>query len=126
MAASTGRWLPLSADDIDRGCRWFQRWGRAAVFIGRMLPGIRGVICIPAGVADMPPGRFLLWSSLGALGWTTFLTWAGYRLRAHYSQIGQWLNPVSDAFLGVCIVVYVVRVVRYRDAKAGSEPLVEP
>jgi membrane protein DedA with SNARE-associated domain len=116
-AAKTGRWLPLSPEDVDRGREWFQRWGAAAVFIGRMLPGVRGVICLPAGVARMKFGSFLLWSSLGALGWTALLAWTGYRLKAHYAQIGQWLNPAADAFLALCVLFYIVRVVRYRTAE---------
>ena len=113
-AAHSGRWLTLSPEEIDRGEAWFKRWGAATVFIGRCLPGVRGFICLPAGVAKMPFPSFLLWSSLGALAWTTLLTIAGYALQARFTQVDRWLNPVTDLMVVVLMVGYAVRVVRYR------------
>lgn len=112
-----GRWITLSPHDVARGSAWFERWGAAAVCIGRSLPVVRGVICIPAGIARMPFGRFLLWSSVGALSWTTALTLAGYLLQARYVEVKAWLNPVTDVLIAALVVGYAVRVVRYRPAR---------
>ncbi|MGI8839275.1 MAG: DedA family protein [Caulobacteraceae bacterium] len=113
-----GRWITLSPDEVTRGHAWFQRWGPAAVCIGRALPGVRGVICIPAGIARMPFWPFLLWSSLGALIWTTLLVLAGYGLNAEYRLVEHWLNPVTDGFVALCLIVYAVRVARYRSRRS--------
>jgi membrane protein DedA with SNARE-associated domain len=115
-AANGGRWLTLSAEEIERGDAWFKRWGAAAVCVGRCLPGVRGVISLPAGTARMPFPSFLLWSSLGALAWTTLLTMAGYALQARYLSVEHWLNPVTDVAVGLAVVAYVVRVVRHKPA----------
>ncbi len=112
--ARGGRWLTLSPEDVVRGQAWFQRWGRAAVCVGRALPGVRGVICIPAGIVRMPFWRFLLWSSVGAALWTTMLTGAGYVLAERYTQVEKWLNPVTDLLVAACVAVYALRVLRYR------------
>jgi membrane protein DedA with SNARE-associated domain len=120
-----GRWLTLSPDEVERGAAWFQRWGAAAVCIGRCLPGVRGVICLPAGMARMPFWSYLLWSSIGALAWTALLTLAGFALQARYLQVEHWLNPVTDVVVGLAVVAYVVRVIRYKpaaeEAKVGTD-----
>ena len=114
LADRHGRWLPMTSQEVMRADMWFRRWGPLAVLIGRTLPAVRGVICIPAGIAAMPLGRFLFWSTLGAASWSSLLVLAGYALNAHYDVIQRWLNPVSDGFLILCLGAYIVRVLRYR------------
>lgn len=63
-----GRWLHISEDDLDRGCNWFLRWGESSVLWGRLLPVLRSVISIPAGLAEMPRWKFTLYSAVGAAG----------------------------------------------------------
>ena len=109
-----GRWVTLSGADVAKGMAWFDRWGAAAVCVGRMLPGVRGVICLPAGVARMRLAPFLLWSSIGAALWSALLVAAGYALKARFTVVAAWLNPVSGGFLAICLVTYIVRLIRYR------------
>ncbi len=115
-----GRWLTLTPGEITHGQAWFNRWGPVALCIGRALPAVRGFICVPAGVARMPFGRFLLWSSFGALIWTTLLTLAGYALRERYLQVERWLNPATDVVVVLLVVGYVVRLIRYKPARAPA------
>ena len=112
-AAQHGRWLTLSPDEIERGRRWFARWGFWAVLIGRTLPGVRGIVCIPAGLARQPFGRFLLALSLGSLSWSALILAAGYLLRSHFDRVETWLNPVTTAFATFCALVYVYRVLTF-------------
>ncbi len=119
FAGRHGRWLTMTPAEICRADGWFRRWGPAAVLIGRALPGVRGVICIPAGIARMPLGPFLLWSSLGALAWSGMLVAAGYLLQTRYTQVEHWLNPVTAAFVGFAVLVYVVRWLRFKPERAG-------
>ena len=114
LADNHGRWLPFTSNEISRADRWFQSWGRFAICVGRTIPGVRGVICIPAGIAAMPVTRFWLWSSIGALLWSSALVMTGYALNAHYSAVQRWLNPIADGFLIVCGLLYLLRVIRYR------------
>lgn len=106
-----GRWLTISRADVLRAERWFKRWGALGLFVGRALPGVRGVVCIPAGLVRMPLIMFLACSSLGALVWTCLLTAAGFVLKANFPSLEQWTNPITIAFIGVCLTTYIVRVV---------------
>jgi membrane protein DedA with SNARE-associated domain len=108
-----GRWLTLSPDDIDRTSAWFLRHGGKAVFVGRMVPTIRTLISIPAGIAVMAMPRFMLYSTIGTAVWTTALAVAGYLLEDQYEEISRYLNPVSTAVFAVLVFAYVYRVVTF-------------
>lgn len=114
LAARHGRWLTLRPSDIDRGIAWFDRHGSAAMVFGRMVPGVRGVISIPAGIAHMPMRRFLLLSGLGNLVWTSLLMGAGYWLGADYGRVAGWLAPLSNLVIALLIVTYLWRVATFK------------
>ena len=102
-AGRHGFWLTLSAEDVETAIDWFDRHGRAAVFFGRMVPGIRTLISVPAGLAAMPLGMFLVLTALGSAFWIGFLTAAGYVLRSQYDRVQAWLDPVTTAIIvGAC------------------------
>jgi membrane protein DedA with SNARE-associated domain len=109
-----GRWLAVGPDDVDKAQRWFERRGRRAVFLGRLVPALRSVISAPAGVAAMPLPRFLLWSTAGSLLWVTGLAAAGHALGGQYELVMRWMEPVSRVVLGLAVVAYVWRVWRFR------------
>ena len=115
-----GRWLTMSGDDVDRAMRWFERHGGAAVFFGRLVPGIRTLISLPAGFAGMPVPAFLLWSTIGTFGWTAALTVAGRMLGSQFDQVSRFIDPVSWAILGILAVIYVVRIVRWKRSGKGG------
>jgi len=66
-----------------------------AVFLGRLVPGVRSLVSIPAGSCHMPIGKFLLLTAAGAGIWTTFLAYAGRLLGEHYEQINEYIQPIS-------------------------------
>jgi membrane protein DedA with SNARE-associated domain len=105
-----GRYIGLRRHEIDRADAWFRRHGDGAVFFGRLLPGIRTYISLPAGVADMPAGRFVLFTLLGALPWTVLFTYLGYRLGPSYSHLGNatHLFAIIVAVLLVAWIVWLV------------------
>ncbi|NMP20826.1 DedA family protein [Sulfobacillus harzensis] len=113
-----GRYVGLRRHEMDRADAWFQRHGDGAVFFGRLLPGIRTYISLPAGVADMPVGRFLGFTFLGALPWTVLFTYLGYALGPRWKSLGQ----STHYFLAVVIVLFIVWIVltwfRRRSPKA--------
>ena len=94
-----GKWIGVKVSDIDRVNSWFNKHGSKAVFFGRMVPGIRTLISLPAGMNKMPIGSFTLYSTLGTLIWTLALTTAGFLLGDNYAVIEQYLAPISKVVL---------------------------
>lgn len=90
-----GKWLTLSSSDIDKANRWFKRRGDMAVLLCRLVPGLRTVISLPAGMSQMPFERFLLYSTIGTTLWVTLLTTVGYLLGNNYHLVDVYLGPVS-------------------------------
>ncbi|MFP4312854.1 MAG: DedA family protein [Alphaproteobacteria bacterium] len=112
-AARHGRWAALSPQDIDKANDWFKRHGRAAVFFGRLVPGIRTYISVPAGIAQMPFASFALYTVIGTVFWSTFLCACGYWLGQNYALVGEWLDPVSYIVIAAIIGTYLYRVATF-------------
>jgi membrane protein DedA with SNARE-associated domain len=94
-----GKWLTLDAGDVDRAQDWFERRGAAAVFIGRLVPGVRTFVSLPAGFAGMALGPFLLYSAAGTVVWTAALAYAGVVLRANFTVVGDYVGIVTNVVL---------------------------
>jgi membrane protein DedA with SNARE-associated domain len=90
-----GRWIGISPQELHRSRTWFNRHGTALVFWGRLVPGVRTLISVPAGIEMMPFVPFLLWTTAGSLIWTLLLTLAGLAMGEGYSQVEYWIEPVS-------------------------------
>ncbi len=108
-----GRWLTLSPDEVDEASAWFARHGGKAVFFGRLVPAVRTLISVPAGISAMPMGRFLAYSTAGTILWTTFLALAGYFLESQYAAVEGWVNPVSNVVVIGLLAWYVWRVATF-------------
>ncbi|CUH75954.1 DedA family protein [Tropicibacter naphthalenivorans] len=121
MAQRHGRWLTMTPEDVDRANDWFHRHGRAAVVLGRLVPTVRTLISVPAGVACMPVWEFALWSTVGTAIWTALLTLAGYVLESQYELVSEWLNPVSTVLVVGFVLVYVYRVVTFGRRMRANE-----
>lgn len=113
-AARHGRILALSPKEIDQADKWFDKHGGKAVLIGRLVPGIRTLISVPAGISGMDIGRFLLFSSIGTAIWTTFLALAGYFLESRYEEVSAWLGPVSKVVIAGVVIAYLYKVITFR------------
>ena len=101
-----GRWIGISPDELARSRRWFSRYGTALVFWGRLVPGIRTLISVPAGIELMPLPPFLLWTTAGSLIWTLLLTVAGMVLGEGYNNVELWIDPLSKVVkVGLVIAV---------------------
>jgi membrane protein DedA with SNARE-associated domain len=112
LANRYGKWLGISAKDIGKARSWFYKHGNKAVFFCRLVPGVRTLISIPAGMSSMPLVPFLLYSTLGTLLWVSLLTYAGYVLGENYVLVDEYLGPVSKFVLVALIVAFVVWVVK--------------
>ena len=118
-ARKHGRWLTLSPNEVEKACAWFNRHGGKAVFIGRLIPAVRTLISVPAGIAGMPLASFLLYSAAGTILWTALLGTAGYFLESQYEKVAHWMNPISNVVIGLIVLGYLYRVVRFRRRLAG-------
>jgi membrane protein DedA with SNARE-associated domain len=94
-----GRWLTMDWNDVTRVQRLFGRFGSWLVFLGRMLPTIRTVISIPAGLVHMRFVRFLIWSTVGTAGWSALLAIAGYVLGQNFERVDEVAGPVSTVII---------------------------
>ncbi|MDF1586781.1 DedA family protein [Marinimicrococcus flavescens] len=118
-AGRHGRWLTLHPDELDRAKAMFERHSGTAVFVGRLVPALRTLISVPAGVACMGLARFLLFSTLGTAIWTALLAGAGYLLEDQYQKVAEWMNPATNTILALMLAYYVYRVVTFRGRSAG-------
>ena len=121
FADAHGRWLTLSRRDIEAAKRWFDRHGGAAVFFCRLVPGVRSLISIPAGIGRMHLGLFLAYTAVGSAIWTALLAYLGYFLGRNFRRVGEYLDPVSWIVFGVIVLIYAVRVIRHEGARAAAE-----
>jgi membrane protein DedA with SNARE-associated domain len=112
LADRYGRWLTISSKDITKAKSWFDKQGGKAVFICRLVPGVRTLISLPAGISRMPLVPFLLYSTLGTLLWVGLLTYAGYVLGDNYELVDGYLGPVSKIVLASLIFAFIIFVVK--------------
>ena len=117
FADKHGRWLTVSRDDLERAKKWFNRHGGLAVVLCRLVPGVRSLISIPAGIAKMNLASFLFYTALGAGIWTALLAFAGYILGAKFAQVGEYLNPASYVVFGTIVIIYVKRVLTQKQVR---------
>jgi membrane protein DedA with SNARE-associated domain len=115
-----GKWLTLSGKDVDRAQLWFSRHGNAAVFVGRLVPGVRTLVSLPAGFARMPVLPFVVYSALGTIIWTAALAYAGVALQSNFTIVGEYINIVTNVMLGVIGVMIATRYVRCWRAHASA------
>lgn len=110
-----GKWVLISRGDIDQAERFFERWGNWAIFFGRMVPLVRSLVSVPAGIVQMPIWQFTLYTFIGSFVWAVGLAYGGYKLGENYEDIRNWMQPVEypvAAILGVAIIWYVYRHIR--------------
>ena len=103
-----GRFLLIRQDEIDLADRFFARWGPQTAFFSRLLPVVRTFISFPAGVARMPLGRFILYSTLGAVPWTLLLLYVGTVLGANWIDVRHALSPFDTAMAVACVAAVVL------------------
>jgi len=103
-----GRWIGINPQELARSRKWFNRYGVSLVFWGRLVPGIRTLISVPAGVELMPIPPFLIWTTAGSLIWTLFLTITGFYLGDNYANIGTFISPFSSIFKTITILIISV------------------
>jgi membrane protein DedA with SNARE-associated domain len=122
------RWLTLDWAEIERGHGLFRKHGPIIVLVARMLPTLRSLISIPAGLFGMSLRRFLIFSTIGTAGWSAALACAGYFLGSQFDDIEKWLGPLSTVIMVGILGTYVWRLARWKpsptplDARSDIHP----
>ena len=110
-----GRWLTVNWSEVERAERWFRENGIFFVFLGRMLPTVRSLVSVPAGLLRMRFRSFFIASTLGTAGWTALLAAAGYKLQENVADVEQWVGPASNAVIVVLAAGYLWRLWTHQD-----------
>lgn len=117
-------WLPLmSAADVERAWIVFERWQQPVVFFGRLIPGVRSLVSIPAGAKQMPLVRFVVLTALGSAIWNIVLIGAGWWLGDRYgatSTVSHWMNTAVIAGAVLFVLWFVVSKLRARRRLTAS------
>jgi len=107
-----GKWLLLSEADFDTALAWFNRYGELVIFFGRMVPIVRSLISVPAGLANMNMGRFTIYTAIGTALWSFLLALAGFILGQNWQLVMEWIGRYEKIVLVLGVVVVVVFVVK--------------
>lgn len=124
LALRYGRFVLLSSHDIDVADNWFRRFGEATVFFTRLMPLVRTFISLPAGIARMPFGRFVIYSFAGSLIWSGFLAYVGMQLGSHWDQLKPLFQRFDVAF--AILIVLLIAWYIYRHVRALRQEHDEP
>ncbi|HVM38941.1 MAG TPA: DedA family protein [Sphingomicrobium sp.] len=104
-----GRLLTISWKEVQRAERWFAERGSLFVFFGRLVPSVRSLVSVPAGLLRMRFRSFLIASTLGTALWSTLLASAGYQLQQNVNDVEEMVGPVANAVLVVLFIGYLWR-----------------
>lgn len=108
LAKKYGKYVLVKPSDVTNAQDWFHKYGKTVIFFGRMIPAIRSLISIPAGMARMPMLPFLVLTAIGSAIWTTILAYAGYILGANYEQVEAFIEPISKIVVIVVLCIGAV------------------
>lgn len=117
------RWFVLFGEsDLDRGERFFERYGSWIVLFGRCVPLVRSIVSVPAGIERMPFGWFTLLTALGSAVWNAAFIAAGYTLGDRWERVQGWVQPLAYGVAGLFVVaIGWLAFRRVRTARARSE-----
>ena len=110
---SKGKFLGITSNDLAKSKRWFDKYGVSLVFWGRLVPGIRTLISVPAGMELMPLRTFLIWTTFGSLIWVALLTYAGFLFGENYHLIETYLDQVKYIVKPILILILVYFVIKF-------------
>ncbi len=118
-----GRYVLISQHDADKADSFFQRWGSLTTFFGRLLPVVRTYISLPAGIAEMPFGKFCLYTFLGSFPWCLLLAYVGTILGNNLDKLSPIFHSLDVVILLLVFVLAVLYVWRHlrNDRRARAE-----
>jgi len=117
-----GKWLALDESDLDQAKEWFEKHGGTAVFVGRLVPSLRSLISVPAGLARMPLGPFVLYTTAGSALWNAVLVGAGWALGDQWDRVKPYMNIFEWVTLAIIIGSVIWWFVGRKRRNGSKEP----
>ena len=108
-ASKYGRWLTVTPQEMEKSIATFESHGNMTIFFGRILPAIRTLISVPAGLTEMPLPTFLTYTTAGSLIWSGALAGAGYLLEMNYAAVARYVDPAAKTVVAVIVIAYFYR-----------------
>jgi membrane protein DedA with SNARE-associated domain len=109
------RLFHLREADLDRADDWFDRYGPWIVLLGRLIPGARSLVSVPAGLSEMPLPRFVILTTLGSAIWNAALVGAGWALGRNYEKVGSIIGPIATAVtVALAVAAIALAIAWYR------------
>tara|TARA_Y100000991_G_scaffold131977_1_gene99445 strand:- start:258 stop:815 length:558 start_codon:yes stop_codon:yes gene_type:complete len=108
-----GKYIGITSNDLVKSKRWFDKYGVSLVFWGRLVPGIRTLISVPAGMELMPLKKFLFWTSLGSLIWVALLTYTGYLFGENYQIIATYIEQIKYIVKPILILIFIYFLIKF-------------
>ena len=118
ISGKIGKVLRIKNEDIEKADHWFDTKGNKTVFFCRFIPIVRSLISIPAGMSQMPMGKFLLYTTSGSVIWNTVLVVAGNLVGEKWEDILQIFSDYSHITLVVLIIIFIIGVVWFYRSKS--------
>lgn len=117
VSGKIGKVLRLKNSDIDKADEWFDTKGNKTVFFCRFIPIVRSLISIPAGMSEMPLGKFFLYTTTGSLIWNTALIVIGSIVGENWQSILNIFDTYSNIVLVLLVIIFVVGVYLFYHTK---------
>tara|TARA_Y100001933_G_scaffold200867_1_gene202266 strand:+ start:41 stop:694 length:654 start_codon:yes stop_codon:yes gene_type:complete len=113
LVENKGKFLGITSKDFNNSKLWFDKYGVSMVFWGRLIPGIRTLISVPAGIELMPLKRFLVWTTLGSLIWVVLLSLSGYIVGENYRIIETYVDNIKAFIKPLLIIICIFIILKY-------------
>ena len=108
-----GKYILITPHDLDRADTWFKKNGDWAIFITRLMPVIRTFISLPAGIAKMRIGKFVVYTFVGSFLWCTALSLAGFFLGQNWENIRSAMRPYDPIFIAIIVILIGLYIYRH-------------
>lgn len=112
-ASRYGRWLTVTPQEIEKSIIAFEKHGKISVLFGRIVPAVRTLVSVPAGLTKMPLLTFVAYTTAGSLLWSGALAAAGYLLQRNYGLVAGYVDPAAKAVVALIVIAYLYRFFTY-------------
>ena len=118
-----GKILFLKENDIDKADEWFDNKGNKSVFFCRFVPIVRSLISIPAGMSEMPMGKFIIYTICGSMIWNTVLICLGFRLGSNWEYVLTILDKYQMVVIVILVIIFGYVIIKFYRKKRKSKKI---
>lgn len=124
LLQKVGKYIMITEKDLDQALNWFNKYGEWCVFFGRMIPIIRTLISVPAGLSKMHWLKFSIFTIIGTSLWNIFLGFAGRLMGDNYTVIVDWIDKFKIVIIVICVaavcIFYIRRIIKKKNGSASQ------